>query len=226
MPKEIYEPNIYKAENHAPFFRMSLADYYGLTKENKNFIPCLERLQQEQISIITPLGWMESSSYLEALAMSMSEVWEVYSAETLQDRRVEVVDIILRIIILAERLRLETGHDDLTLSSLFTHHTVIDNRFVKLGKKPERDDWLFALYNKMGSAVNMLRGEKFEQTFICDLVSCLNQVLYLCFLFLETLIVNELDEVSDKIFLETLLGLAKFKIERNREVLPKKNRYK
>lgn len=215
-----------------PWFRMSLGEYFGFKYENVSAVKTFVELQREQIAIITPLGWMDSSSYLESVAMAMSEVWEAYSESDPTQREIEIIDVILRVIVLCERIRLECGDDMLELKSVLCMDTVIDNRFSDLNtKQPSTNAWYLAMYNKMASMVNMLRGKTFDKGYVHDLVSCCNQVLYLCFLLLDQ--INQVDrqlrgleESDDYDLINFVIGLIKYKIERNRIELPRKRRYK
>jgi hypothetical protein len=172
----------------APFyFTQPLATSFKL-HEDAAFTSGIRRMYHEHIKWMDKQNWNDQSSYLEKLAMLMSEVWEVYSKplDTVDDvelyhgRTLEFADIILRTFSMIDVLKRDTD-GEFNIESVLMADTVIDNRFESLASLKEGffiEDWLFCLYNKIASMVNGFRSYTLDANTM-DLNASLNQIIYM-----------------------------------------------
>jgi hypothetical protein len=217
--------------NAKKYFTTSMADFFriGQGQEQQHFVTCLKRITSIQIGIIKPLGWYDesNSTYLEQVGMVMSEVYEVYAfspnlgKETITEKSIEGIDILLRLFVLIDRMENQLEGSVVTFDDFIYSENPVDNRLEVLDTSLENfklETWLFSIYNKLASSINLVRGKTLSEEQQYDLISCFNQVIYITILMVLQL--NGIrPEDTDTDDLQLILDYFDTKLERNKSKL-------
>lgn len=213
-----------------PFFNKSMCDLFhvGRSKWNYEFYSGLRDIKNRQVALITELGWYESSSYLESVALVCSEIYEIYSAykdspDNIEDQSIEIIDVMLRLFVLVDRLEYQQP-TPVTFEEVIFASNPIDNRFECLDTGHdsfELESWLLCLYNKTSQSFNSVRGLSITETEMISLVSIFNQVIYMCLILVMK--INNIDPVNARIkdfeivlnYFETKLKTNTLKLDNN-----------
>jgi hypothetical protein len=210
-------------QNAQFFFRTPMCQHFELRNANAGYLVLLQDVTDDLMDWTDGLNW-NNATYLAKLGLIVSEVDEIDQAyyeytqspgsSALKTHLIcECSDLMLRVLNFVELVRREVP--TVLLSEVLQADTVIDNRYVSLNKEDaDPMPYLYFISTKVGSMCNYFRHSRIDEEDVLDIMSRLNQILYMCFVLQLKLADRDIHDAQH--CMDFIVGQLKIRMLRNR----------